>query len=201
MEYLIVFGIIIVSAFFIGVVKVARQHNTRAAKWKQIIDELKEKHDFELDESPASISWSATDPKIISGIICNTKTKRIATVTADNIRVNNFNDLISCEVIVDEETMTRTSRGNQVAGAAVDGALFGGIGALAGALAANQKGIQNITSVKVKLIFHDLESPTYVLQLMPPYAAQDAMKGAAGLEDYFAVVLQQNLDGENAVQP
>ena len=199
MEYLIVFGIVIVSAFFIGIVKVARQHSARSAKWKQIIDELKEKHSFELDESPASISWSATDPKIISGIICSTKTKRVATVGAGNIRVSNFTDLISCETIVDGETMTSTPRGNQVVGAADGGAQFGGIGDLAAALSAKQKGIRHITSVKVKLIFDDLESPTYVLQLMPPYAAQEAIQGAAGLADYFAGVLQQNLDGENAL--
>lgn len=167
----------------------------------------------------------------LRGIACDSESRRIATITDGHPTIYGFDDLISCETIVDDETLTTTVRNNQVAGAillgillgvvgALVGALvyaerrygygevsfsgfgaivwgvsFGGFGVLVGALTSMKKTTRTIKNVKIKLIFNNLTNPTYELQLMPRYLAEQAIQEARMLADYFTVVLRQNQKG------
>jgi len=163
----------------------------------------------------------------LCGLVCDSESRRIATITAGSSTTYGFDDLISCETIVDDKTLTTTNRGYQVLGGVLGGLLLGVIGVLIGALAYQERGYYGVVShsgfgalvwgvslsglgvligaltsmketirivrnVKIKLIFNNLNSPTYELQLMPHYLAEQALQEATKLEGYFAVVSRQN---------
>lgn len=132
----------------------------------------------------------------VLGIACDSEAKKIATISSAGLSIHSFDELISCSTIIDNETMTSTSRGGQVAGAVVGGVLLGGVGALVGALTSKKKSQTTIKNVQIKLVFNSLDNPTFTLPLMPPYRAKDAVSKASRIEDYFAVVLRQNQNGE-----
>lgn len=134
----------------------------------------------------------------VCGIACDSHARKIVTISSAGLSIHGFDELLSCSTIIDNETMTTTSRGNQVAGAIVGGVLLGGVGALVGALTSKKKSQKTIKNVQLKLLFNNLNSPAFVLPLMPPYNAKDAISKATKIEDYFAVVLRQNENGDGA---
>jgi hypothetical protein len=76
-------------------------------------------------------------------------------------KIISFEDIIEVKIKKNHETLTKTSRGSQVAGAAVGGLAFGSVGSLAGALSAN-KTSSNITKrLSLELVISDLDFPSF----------------------------------------
>lgn len=72
-----------------------------------------------------------------------------------------YKDILSVEITEDEETITKTQRGSQIAGAVVGGALLGGAGAIIGGLSGSKKSRKVTTEVAVKIIVNDITQPSY----------------------------------------
>ena len=142
----------------------------------------------------------ATNP---TGIFFDDSSKRIALIKDGNISTCTFDDLISCESIIDGDTLTQTNRGSQVVGAIVGGVLLGGIGALAGAVTGTKKQIDKIKDVKVKMLFNNLAEPTHVIEFIENTSTglthpKLALAEASKLEDYVSVILHGN---KNPIPP
>lgn len=71
----------------------------------------------------------------------------------------NFADIIESEVIVDNQTITKTARGSQLGGALVGSVLAGGIGAIIGGLSGSKRSDDYIKRAEIKLTINDLENP------------------------------------------
>lgn len=71
----------------------------------------------------------------------------------------NFSDIIESEVIVDNNTITKTARGSQIGGAVVGGALLGGVGAIIGGLSGTKGSFDQVMQAEIKLTINDLENP------------------------------------------
>ena len=76
-----------------------------------------------------------------------------------NVKAIDYKDILESELIQNGSTLTKTSRSSQVVGAAVGGALAGGIGSVVGALSANQKSMESVKSIDIRIITNDLNNP------------------------------------------
>lgn len=77
-----------------------------------------------------------------------------------------ISDLIESELIVDNQTITKTARGGQVAGAVIGGAILGGVGAIIGGLSSSKKNIENIDSIEIKLTVNNLSNPIHKINFL-----------------------------------
>jgi hypothetical protein len=74
-----------------------------------------------------------------------------------------YRALLSSEVVEDGETITKTSRSSQLGGALVGGVLFGGAGAIVGALTGSKRSAQKVRKVELRIVLNDPASPLFVL--------------------------------------
>ncbi|MCA9767080.1 MAG: hypothetical protein KC455_11765 [Carnobacterium sp.] len=89
-------------------------------------------------------------------IIFNSSNSKIAHIITDQnyyFRTEHLNtkDIVEVALIIDGESITTTSRGSQLGGAFVGGALFGGAGAVVGGLSGEKSTRQNISQIYIKL--------------------------------------------------
>lgn len=79
-----------------------------------------------------------------------------------------FNKILSSEVIIDNQSISQTMRGSQLAGALVGGALTGGIGAIIGGLSGKTKQIDKVKNIDIKLTIKDLQNPIEKINFINP---------------------------------
>src|SRR5699024_2115573 len=72
-----------------------------------------------------------------------------------------FSDIIEAETIINNTTVTKTSRGSQIAGTAIGGALLGGVGVVIGGLSGTKVGDENILEAKIKLTIDNISKPVH----------------------------------------
>ena len=78
-----------------------------------------------------------------------------------------FSDIISCEVITNGVTITRTSRGSQLSGALAGTLIAPGAGTIIGGLSASKISKEDIKSFELLITFEDLESPSLSIEISP----------------------------------
>ncbi|MGD6876765.1 hypothetical protein [Bacillus infantis] len=74
--------------------------------------------------------------------------------------------IIEAEIIVDNHTIHKTVRGQQILNTAVGGVLFGSVGALIGGLTADKLKQEKIKSVDLKILTEDVNSPVHKLNFL-----------------------------------
>lgn len=75
-------------------------------------------------------------------------------------RVFSYSDLMSVQIIENNEVSYNKSTIRTVGGTIVGGALLGGVGAVVGGLSGSSKKKEVIESLKVRLLIRDINSPT-----------------------------------------
>lgn len=81
-------------------------------------------------------------------------------------RVLGFRDILACELYEDGETITRTVRTSQVAGALIGGLAFGGLGAVVGGLSGKTRASRRVKHIDLRLLVNDTEQPTHDVRLL-----------------------------------
>lgn len=79
-----------------------------------------------------------------------------------------FDDLIEVQVIENGQTVMKTSRASQFAGAAIGGVLAGGVGSVIGGLSADKVNNERIRSIDLRLIINDLQNPVHTVNFLSP---------------------------------
>lgn len=77
-------------------------------------------------------------------------------------------DILEVELIVDGHSVTKTSRGSQVLGAALGGAVFGGVGAIIGGLSGTQTTKQSYEGAQIQLMLAIPSRPIFSLSFNGP---------------------------------
>lgn len=72
-------------------------------------------------------------------------------------------DVVSVEVLRDGATISSTDRGSQLAGAAIGGLAFGGVGALLGGLSGSKRSRATIQNIGLKIIVDDRVAPVHLI--------------------------------------
>lgn len=78
----------------------------------------------------------------------------------------NYKDILVSEVIIDGETVTKTSRSSQLGGALMGAALTGGIGAIIGGLSGVKTSQEKVQKVQLKLIVNDIKNPIVLISFL-----------------------------------
>jgi hypothetical protein len=130
------------------------------------------------------------------GISIDPVTQQFCLIAGDDLHVYPFSALLEAEVVVDDKTITKTSRESQIAGVAVGAALAGGIGAVIGGLSAKTTSQQQIKNVFLRLILNDLTYPIHELEFVEftnngSTPGQLALKEAEQWNNMLKVVLAQ----------
>lgn len=69
-------------------------------------------------------------------------------------------DIISFELLENENSLSKYNRGSQLGGAVVGGLLLGGVGAVVGGLSGSQHQEKYCNSIKIKFLFNNLKYKT-----------------------------------------
>lgn len=130
------------------------------------------------------------------GVAIDRSARTLCLIDGAEKRVIPFADLVAVELLIDGDTVTKTSRGGQLVGMAAGGLLAGGVGAIVGGLSASTTAKRKVTDVTLKLLVNDVAKPTHAVHFVPgqvPQALADAaIKEAAQWVDVLKVVLHQN---------
>lgn len=95
-----------------------------------------------------------------AGLAIDTKTNRFAIGTnSSDVKVFNFSQLVSVEVLKNGTSISKTNRGSQVAGAAIGAVLLGPIGLLLGGLTGSKRSVEKIDKLSLKIYTDDLLRP------------------------------------------
>jgi hypothetical protein len=96
------------------------------------------------------------------------KTSRLSFYTeTGSIRKSYYpKDIVSVEIIDDQNTITSTDRGSQIAGALVGGALLGGVGAIVGGLSGSKNAEGKCEQLSLKVVVEDTTNPNTVVTLL-----------------------------------
>lgn len=135
--------------------------------------------------------------KNMKGISLDKDSRKICLIVGDNFIVKSFEDIVEAQVVVDEDVVTKTSRGSQLAGAAVGTVLAGGVGAIIGGLSGKTSSTRKIKNVSLKLLINDLDIPVHEIFFLEltPYGQtipEVALKEADKWNDLLKVVIFQN---------
>lgn len=115
-----------------------------------------------LDENNRKVCFLDSDSEM------NLKDLNYFSVLTDNIqysaRTFHYKDILESEVIIDGETVTKTSRSSQIGGAILGGILAGGVGAVIGGLSGKTASKEKVKTIQLKVIVNDTKKP---LQIIP----------------------------------
>lgn len=78
-----------------------------------------------------------------------------------------FDKIVDSEILIDDTTVMKASRGQQVAGALIGGAIAGGVGAIIGGSSPNTTGINTVKRIRLKITNEDFENPVYYIDFLP----------------------------------
>ena len=102
-----------------------------------------------------------------SGIAYDKYNKAIALVKRDvgeyKGKKYDYTDILSAEVFVDGNSITKTSRSSQIGRALLGGLTFGPIGAAIGGLSGKQKTEDTVSRVDLQVVVNDEENPRYII--------------------------------------
>lgn len=78
-----------------------------------------------------------------------------------------FDKIVDSEILIDDTTVMKASRGQQIAGALIGGAIAGGVGAIIGGSSPNTTGINTVKRIRLKITNEDFENPVYYIDFLP----------------------------------
>ncbi|MCV9888772.1 SHOCT domain-containing protein [Metabacillus halosaccharovorans] len=81
-------------------------------------------------------------------------------------RTFHYIDILESEVIIDGETVTKTSRSSQVGGAILGGILAGGVGAIIGGLSGKTSSKEKVKTIQLKVIVNDTKKPLEIITFL-----------------------------------
>lgn len=102
----------------------------------------------------------------------NDNRKIFVLVNNDKERIFAYSDLMSVQVIENNEVSYNKSTTRTIGGAIVGGALLGGAGAIVGGLSGSYKQKDSVESLKVRMLIRDINSP--IIDLI--YKSNDGAK-------------------------
>jgi len=96
------------------------------------------------------------------GIAIDGTRRKFAILQGDNApKIFDYSQLTAVEVYRDGNSLTKTNRGGQVAGAAVGAVLLGPAGLLLGGLTGSKRSIEMISKLSLMIYVNDFIQPTY----------------------------------------
>lgn len=77
-----------------------------------------------------------------------------------------YSDVLSSEVFIDGNSISKTSRKSQLGGALVGGVVLGGVGAIIGGLSGAKTSSEMVSKIELRIIVNNTEKPIHDLKLL-----------------------------------
>lgn len=151
-----IFIIIIAIGILIGIMKSI--NDSKHKKESQVVfDSLK---DFKADKyylSPSSGQSIGFD---------NQRKKICFLDKMHNASIFDYNKILQCELLVDGESVLKSSTSGTIGRTLLGGILGGGIGAIIGGTTGSKTQKENINSIDIKIIVNDTANPIYKINFL-----------------------------------
>lgn len=124
-----------------------------------------------------------------------------------NPKIIDYKNITAAEIVIDDNTITKTSRGSQIGGALIGGVIAGGLGALIGGLSGSTKSNKKIKKMKLKIYLNTSSESTLVIEYLENQFGIDAdskysesvLKSIEEVYDILKVILATKKDEEQLV--
>lgn len=171
MGFLVFLGIVVVvvviSLFVAGYNADFENYEINKKAYQEILDSV-ESHDAILEsEDKHNITIIDKVNNELHVVVAKEKVKFELYPIEYKHRIIDLNDIMESELLIDDETITKSSRGSQVGGAVAGGALFGGVGAIIGGLSGKQTSKKEVSKIDLKLTINDFSDPVCRIELLP----------------------------------
>ena len=129
--------------------------------------------------------------KYDTGMAVDEARKEIVLIKNDNGNIVfttiTYKDLLSSEIFVDGDTVTKVARGSQVGGALIGGLVLGGVGAIIGGLSGKTKSSNTVKRVDLRITVNNTKHPLHDINLMDVKGNkdEDMYKLAIGLARHW----------------
>jgi hypothetical protein len=192
MMYIIIFIIVV---FLISIFPFS------SSSKKQIQNEIVEQNNLNrlininvTMKSKEYINKNFTEAIVLDEI--NKKIHLLSTIT-NTCKTFDFDELIESEVIIDNESITKFNRGNQIIGSVIGGVVAGVPGMIIGGLSSPTISSEKIKNITLKLTFNDMNNPICKIDFLNKSVSKDSheCKVAMNFIDrwygYFTIILKQ----------
>lgn len=165
--------IVLVVISILGVVYI-RSMESLEESMARLNEKIKEKFDEEglnISQQYLSVHYSVLGLDENNQKVCfldsNENSKM---VTVDNIKYTTktflYKDILESEIIIDGETVSKTSRSSQIGGVVVGAVLAGGVGAIIGGLSGKTASKEKVEKIQLKVIVNDTKKPVRILTFL-----------------------------------
>jgi len=96
-----------------------------------------------------------------SAIAIDSNSKQLCFHALGQLTKINFSELLSVEIAVNGDTLSKTNRGSQVLGGAVGGLLLGPAGLLVGALSGSKTSVERVSKISIKILISNIDNPSF----------------------------------------
>jgi hypothetical protein len=114
-----------------------------------------------------------------TGLAVDEERKKICLVKNEvggiNLKTISYRDVLSSEIFVDGETVTRTARGSQIGGALLGGLALGGVGAIIGGLSGKTRSSEKVKRIDLRITVNDTKSPLHDINFMDTEGKTDGI--------------------------
>lgn len=159
MEWIVIFGIGFVFLMAISVANGINANKEKVATEEKLASEKKLDEVF-VFKHPATLS-TPTPYMLRRGVTLNADTKYMIGVNWENERLLfggvtgpfeiDFDCLAEIEFIQNDQSVTKTNRGSQLAGAAIGAVALGGVGAIIGGLSGSSRTKSKVKSIDIRI--------------------------------------------------
>ncbi|MGP1544906.1 MAG: hypothetical protein ACTTI1_01040 [Prevotella intermedia] len=124
----------------------------------------------------------------------------ISDLTDYTIKEYSFSDILSCEVMLDDNSIYQKSTLRTVGGALVGGALLGGAGAIIGGLSGASQKKSNIKKAELKITVKDISNPNYKFEFygerIPSAFRKEKLEEIEKWKDIISIIID-SIDKKN----
>tara|TARA_B110000211_G_scaffold149979_1_gene170632 strand:+ start:79 stop:819 length:741 start_codon:yes stop_codon:yes gene_type:complete len=140
-------------------------------KFKSIFNNLE---DFNADEIHLSVI-SIDNPSLTANLMFipaagfDKSNKKIGFINSwkdDTVKIYSFNDIMESEIVVDGNTIVKTSTTSTVGRAVVGGVLTGGVGAVIGGVTGKKSHNEMVKNIDLKICVNDSLNPFYKIRFL-----------------------------------
>jgi len=147
----------------IVIVGVIIQISVNSNKKKMFLSEFENIQNFNSSQKFIS-------ENLINAIAIDESTQKICLLSYYQNNINqkiiNYNDILSSELFIDNDTITKTSRMSQAGGTLVGAALLGGVGAVIGGLSGKKTSSDVVKRIDLRLVINDMSNPMYDINFL-----------------------------------
>lgn len=105
-----------------------------------------------------------------TGLAVDEERKRICLIKNDvsgiELKTISYRDVLSSEIFVDGETVTRTARGSQIGGTLLGGLALGGVGAVIGGLSGKTRSSEMVKRIDLRILINDTARPLHDINFL-----------------------------------